>query len=232
MPKADIFDLSVAWDSHDEGTEELLEAIPTELVEEGNVLYSQGDSPIEFSVIRHGKIEVSKQAPDGSRSILEILGPGEPVGAMAVVNNFNYPATVKALQDTIVYRFTADLVPDIQEEAPKWWAECLGTAANRITDLADRLESINTQEIEERLAGQLCKLAEEHGQRTSDGVLLDTKITRQMLADMIGCRVESAIRTMSQWEKNGVIRTEESKITVKQPEKLYSLTDKCPPEDF
>jgi CRP-like cAMP-binding protein len=232
MAETDIYDLSVQWESRDEGNEDLLEAIPTELVQEGEILYQQGRSPVEFSVIRHGKMEVSKQAEDGSRSILEILGPGEPVGAMAVINNFAYPASVKALEDTIVYRISADLLPELQEAAPGWWSDCLSTAANRITDLADRLESINTRDIEERLSRQLCTLTEEHGERVDDGILIRTKITRQMLADMIGCRVESAIRQMSQWEKAGVIETNESKITVKKPEKLYSLAGENPGTKF
>lgn len=232
MPETDIYDLSVEWDKLDEGSEQLLNAIPTELIEASSVLYEQGKAPVEFSLIRHGKMEVAKQAPDGSRSILEILGPGEPVGLMAVINNFPYPATVKALEDTIVYRITADLVEDLQEEAPGWWSECIGTAAKRITDLADRLESINTEQIAQRLSKQLCKLAEEHGQFEEGRLRIDMKLTRQMLADMIGCRVESAIRTMSKWEKNGIIQTEESLVTVEQPGKLYSLAGLEPPSDL
>ncbi len=232
MSKTDIYDLSVEWETRDEGNEELLEAIPTELVEEGSILYNQGGEPVEFSLIRHGKLEVAKKAPEGSRSILKILGPGEPVGALAVFNNFSYPATVTALKNSIVYRFAADLLPELQEKAPLWWSDCLGTAAKRITDLADRLESLNTRNISQRLSKQLCKLAEEHGEFTGKRICINTKITRQMLADLVGCRVESAIRQMSQWEKDGVIRTRESEITLKKPEKLYSMAGKSPPSIF
>lgn len=232
MGKTDIYDLSVELDKRGEGSEELLNAIPTELIEENTALYQQGNSPVEWSLIRHGKMEVAKQAPDGSKSILEILGPGEPVGLMAVINNFDYPATVKALEDTIVYRITADLTPDIEEQASGWWSETIGTAAKRITDLADRLESINTQEIAERLGQQLCKMAEEHGELKDGSIKIDMKLTRQMLADMIGCRVESAIRTMSKWEKKGIIQTNESLVTIKQPGKLYSMAGLEPPADL
>lgn len=225
----ELYDLEVEWDRRGEGSDGLLEAIPTELIVENQVLYHQGNDPVEFSVIRHGKMEVAKQAPDGSKSILEILGPGEPAGAMAVINNFDYPATVKALQDTIVYRFVADLVPDIQDEAPTWWSETLGTAAKRITDLANRLESINTQEIAQRLSGQLCKLAEEHGRSEDGSIVIATKLTRQMLADMVGCRVESCIRKMSEWEKDGLIQTKKSRITLKKPQRMYSLAGEEPP---
>jgi CRP-like cAMP-binding protein len=232
MGRTDIYDLSVALDERNEGSEELLNAIPTELIAENTALYEQGNSPVEWSLIRHGKMEVAKQAPDGSKSLLEILGPGEPVGLMAVINNFDYPATVKALEDTIVYRITAELTPEIEEQAPGWWSETIGTAAKRITDLADRLESINTQEIAPRLSRQLCKLAEEHGEMKDGSITINTKLTRQMLADMVGCRVESAIRTMSKWEKKGIIRTNESLVTIHNPGKLYSMAEMEPPQDL
>lgn len=232
MPRTDLYDLSVEWDSRDEGSQSLLDAIPTEVIEENEVLYQQAKAPVEFSIVRHGKVEVAKQAQDGSKSILKILGSGEPVGAMAVVKNFQYPATVKALEETIVYRISAQLLPKIQEEAPGWWSDCLGTAAERIVDLADRLESINTQDISQRLSKELCKMAEKHGDRSDGDLSIKTKLTRQMLADLVGCRVESAVRVMSKWEKNGVINTEKSKITIKKPEKVYSLAGESPPVDL
>lgn len=232
MSKSGVYDLQMQIESRDEGSPELFEAIPTELVKGDSVLYRQGDAPVEFSIIRHGKLKVSKQAPDGTRSVLEILGPGEPAGAMAVINNFDYPATVKAIEDCIVYRIADNLIPTIQDEAPTWWAECLGKAANRILDLADRLESIKTQDVDERLAKQLCNLAEEYGERRNSEIVLNTKLTRQMLADMVGCRIESAIRAMSVWEKKGVISTEQSMITLKHPENLHSIAGKNVPRDF
>jgi CRP-like cAMP-binding protein len=53
-----------------------------------------------------------------------------------------------------------------------------------------------------------------------------------MLADMIGCRVESAIRQMSKWEKKGIISTDESRITIRKPERLFSLAGVSPDIDF
>lgn len=217
MERPDLYDLSVEWDTRDEGSEELLERIPTERVAAEELLYRQGDAPVEFSVVKLGTVEVAKRAEGGEKSILKILGPGEPVGAMAVVNNFPYPANVKALKDTIVYRFSADLLPDVRERCPTWFSDVLAGAARRITDLADRLESINTRDVAGRLARELLQLADKHGVNEDGGLRIDTRVTRQMLADMVGCRVESAIRQMSQWEQAGHIRTDESIITIRDP---------------
>jgi CRP/FNR family transcriptional regulator len=44
--------------------------------------------------------------------------------------------------------------------------------------------------------------------------------TRQELADMTGTTVESAIRTLSKWEKQGVIKSDRGHIDIKQPRTL------------
>lgn len=223
MPEGDVYDLEVEWQSRAGDGEDLLEKIPTELLEEGEVLYEQGNPPVEFSLIKVGKLEVAKYSPDADKTILGIFGPGEPVGALAVINEFPYPARVTALQDTIVYRFSADLLPEIQEAFPAWFSECVGQTAGRMNNLASRFQSMTTRDVEGRLSQQLYQLAERYGEEVENGVRINTKITRQMLADMVGCRVESAIRKLSEWEQDGLIKTEQSIITIVDPHRLHSL---------
>jgi CRP-like cAMP-binding protein len=223
MSNDDVYDLEVEWESREGDGSDLLEKIPTELLDEGDVLYEQGNSPVEFSLVKVGKIEVAKYSPDADKTILGIFGPGEPVGALAVINEFPYPARCTALQDTIVYRFSADLLEEVQQTFPAWFSECVGQTAGRMNNLADRFQSMTTKDVEGRLGQQLYQLVEKYGTEVEDGIKIDTKMTRQMLADMVGCRVESAIRKLSEWEQEGLIKTDQSIITVTDPPRLHSL---------
>ncbi|MFB6346209.1 MAG: Crp/Fnr family transcriptional regulator [bacterium] len=223
MSERELYDLEVEWEQREGNKEELLEKIPTELLEEGDVLYEQGNPPVEFSLVKVGKVEVAKYSAEADKTILGIFGPGEPIGALAVINEFPYPARVTALQDTIVYRISGDLVEQLQEEFPAWFSECIGQTAGRMNNLASRFQSMTTQDIGGRLSKQLCDLIEQYGQEVEDGIKIDTKITRQMLADMVGCRVESAIRKLSEWEQKGLISTDESFITITDPHRLSSI---------
>lgn len=225
MPDSDVYDLEVEWEQRDGDGDDLLKKIPTELLEEGDVLYEQGNPPVEFCLVKLGKIEVAKYSPDADKTILGIFGPGEPVGALAVINEFPYPARCTALQDTIVYRISADLVGPLQDTFPAWFSECVGQTAGRMNELAARFQSMTTQDVEGRLSQQLYELAEKYGKDVEDGIRIETKMTRQMLADMVGCRVESAIRKLSQWEQEGMIRTEESMITITDAPRLHSMAE-------
>lgn len=219
----ELYDLEVELDAHDESSEEILTSIPTEYVGEGSTLYEQGDEPVEFSIVRFGKLELAKHTSDGSKSILGIFTAGEAVGLMSVISGFPYPATARALENTVVYRISADLISTLREQAPHWFVDCLTQPGNRFGELAERFQSLSTQDLESRLASELWRLVEKFGRRNEDAVLIDTRLTRQSLSDRVGCRVESAIRVLSQWEQEGLIRTEESHITLLEPDRIHAL---------
>lgn len=218
-------DLEIEWEPLDDEKKKLLNRIPTDLLEEGEVLYRQGNHSGEFSVVKLGRLEVAKHAKSGEKTILGMFGPGQPVGAMAVLKEIPYPATVRATKDTIVYRFDAELLPEIKGIVPGWFSETLGKTADRFADIADRFESSATRSLEGRLARQLWRLAEEHGKEVDGDLLIDTRVTRQMLADMVGCRVESAIRRISRWEKEGLLETRDSRITLLDPYRIRSMAE-------
>lgn len=217
-----LYDLEIDWEQRGEGSEDLLDEVPTRFLEAGEILFHQGGDPEAFAVIRLGEVEVAKQNEDGSQSLLKILGPGEPVGLLAVVNEFPYPPNVRASTDVIYYHFTADQIEALQREAPGWMSDLVQQASSRVRDLADRLGSVSSRDVEGRLSRELWRLASEYGEEDEEGIVIDTRLTRQMLADMVGCTVESAIRQLSQWEKDGVISTQSARITLLEPERIRS----------
>ena len=48
-----------------------------------------------------GRVKVFKTTPRGTDVILEMFGPGDPVGAVAVYESRPYPASAIALEPTV-----------------------------------------------------------------------------------------------------------------------------------
>ncbi len=74
-----------------------------------------------------------------------------------------------------------------------------------------------------RIAALLLKLAEKSGVETPGGTVIEFKLTKQDIADMVGTTVETSIRTMSQFKREGLIAEKEGQIVIKDPEKLRAL---------
>ena len=51
--------------------------------EEEETIFREGDAALSLHFILGGRVKIVKAAPDGRDVILEILGPGDPVGAAA-----------------------------------------------------------------------------------------------------------------------------------------------------
>src|SRR6478752_2840510 len=66
----------------------------------GDTIFEQ-DSPSDaFYAITAGRVKIFKLMPSGKDVILEIFGPGDPLGAVAAYMDRPFPAGAVALEDT------------------------------------------------------------------------------------------------------------------------------------
>ena len=103
-------------------------------------------------------------------------------------------------------------IDDFEYERKHKWDD--PEAGAKINRLADRIAELSTGRIEARLARFFLKLADNMGQPTPDGTVVALALSRQELADMIGTTIETAIRVMSRWGKEGVVRTEKDGFVI------------------
>jgi hypothetical protein len=61
--------------------------------ERGDVIFSEGDAPDIFVTVLTGHVKVFKQTPAGKDVILDLFGPGDPLGGVAVYEGRAYPAS-------------------------------------------------------------------------------------------------------------------------------------------
>jgi CRP/FNR family transcriptional regulator len=54
-------------------------------------------------------------------------------------------------------------------------------------------------------------LSYDNGEKTSEGVILDIKLTHQNIADMVGLTRETVTRIIDKWKKNGEIKVLKNK---------------------
>ena len=66
----------------------------------GETIFEQ-DSPSDaFYAIASGRVKIFKMMPSGKDVILEVFGPGDPLGAVAAYMDRPFPASASALEDT------------------------------------------------------------------------------------------------------------------------------------
>ena len=103
----------------------------------------------------------------------------------------------------------------ILDEYPILKLEIVKYFSDRLRDAHEMLKNIATERVEKRIASLLVKLSEKIGIDTGNYKKLDFSLTRQEIAEMVGTTVETCIRTMSKFQKEGMVKSSGNRILIK-----------------
>jgi CRP-like cAMP-binding protein len=182
--------------------------------EKGTMLFNEGDGSDVMYTVLSGRVKVFKTTPRGTDVILDLFGPGDPVGAVAVYESRPYPASAIALEPTSCLLIPRQAFFVLLESSPSLVRGLLLGLTHRLMELTARLTDLSGGRVEGRLARFLLKLGADIGQPRPDGVFIPLALSRQELADMIGTTIETSIRIMSRWGKDGVVRTDKDGFVI------------------
>lgn len=176
--------------------------------ERGQRVFSEDDPSDFFYIVLTGRVKVFKQAPNGSDLILELFGPGGPLGAVAAYESRPYPASAAAMEASECLLIPRESFFQLLEKHPTLVRGLLGSLSLRLVQLTTRLAELTGGRIEARFSRLFLKLADQLGHPDRGGVFIPLPLSRQELADWTGTTIETSIRIMSRWNKEQVLLTE------------------------
>src|SRR6476619_2496924 len=183
----------------------------------GETIFVQESPSDAFYAIVSGGVKIFKMMPNGKDVILEVFGPGDPLGAVAAYMDRPCPASASALEDTVCVIIPRAAFFRLLETNPSLVRGLLLGLTTRLVELTNRLAELTGGRIEQRFARLFLKLSTEMGRPAVDtrgAVFIPLALSRQELADMTGTTIETCIRIMSRWNKDDVVRTEKDGFVV------------------
>ena len=127
------------------------------------IIFSDGEEGRGFFLVVEGAVKVFKVSPDGKEKILHILGPGEPVGQVAVFAGQSFPASAQALRSSRLLFFPRNAFVHLIHRKPSLAMNMLAILSNRLREFTLQIEGLSLKEVPARLAAYLLYLAEEQG---------------------------------------------------------------------
>lgn len=180
--------------------------------EKGEVIFREGDPADRIHFLYAGRAKIVKAA--GTRDIIiEILGPGEPVGAAAAFERHPFPATAITLEPSGVVSIPEREFFDLIERRPAMTRSILAGLTMRLIMVNKRLADM-TGSAESRAARLFLTLADRTGRAEGAKVFVPIALSRQDIADLLGTTLETAIRLMSRWQKESLILTEKDGFVI------------------
>ena len=216
--------ISVFSTLNDDDFAEIQSYLSKENFKKKQEIFSEGDTSEWFYILISGKVKITKLSHDGREIILEIISPPEFFGGFAVLKGFPYPANAFAMENSSVLKISRHNLLKIIYRFPGVMYDITADLGSRIRDFHDTMKSIALERVESRIASLLLKLADKAGIK-SDGtsVIIDMRLTKQDISEMVGTTVETTIRVMSKLKKSGVIADKTGKIIISDADALNEM---------
>lgn len=178
-------------------------------------LFMEGDPALWLYLVRGGRVKILKHSRTGKDVVLEILGPGEVVGGVAVLEGRPYPASAQALEAAAVLKIPREPLLALTESHPDIVRRMVLLIGQRLRGAHESMRALAAEPVEQRLAAALLRLVEREGVAEQDGSRLPYRLTRQSLAEMAGTTVETTIRVLSRWGRDGLLADEDGRLLLR-----------------
>src|SRR3990172_770348 len=171
-------------------------------------------------VILHGTVKIHVEQSERD-VILSILGAGDLLGEMSLIDSVGRSASAVTLEDSLVlwmdkvtFSYMLDNFPPVARNLVK-----ILSGRERLSD--QLIQALATLDVHGRVARQLLAFAEKYGREKDGAVQIRIVLTQGDIADLVGASRKRVNQTMVLFREQGLIDTNaEGRIAIKDSEGL------------
>lgn len=180
----------------------------------GEIVFNEGDPCAGMYVVQSGSIRIFKTSVAGREQVLSIDGPGGSVAELPVFDGGNYPASVSAVEDSILLFIAKQDFHALCMTHPEVALKVLRVIGSRLRKLVGIIEELSFTTVRHRLAALLVRLARHDGKRVAGGVEIMLPASNQELAAQIGTVRELVSRNLSRFQTEKLIQMDGRRVVV------------------
>jgi CRP/FNR family transcriptional regulator, cyclic AMP receptor protein len=189
---------------------------------DGQVLFTEGEPSDHLFVVRSGRIRIVARSLHGDELVLSVLGPGEALGELSVIDQGSRSATAEALGDVELLAVAAADVRALLESRPA----LLMAAAAELAGTVRRLTGSAADLVFLDLPRRLAKLLLAEAAPGPDGVLrVDTGMSQSGLAARLGVTRQTLNRALAGLIRRGWVEAQGPQFVLRDPDALGRFAD-------
>lgn len=178
-----------------------------------SILINEGDNTDSLYVVMEGEVKVYASDESGKEVILNMLGPGEYFGELALMDEEPRSASVKTMEPTRVMVISKPDFKLILANHPDMAYNLIQSLTRQVRYLTNNVKSLALMDVYGRVAHTLLDLAKE----TGDGrMVIEQKLTHQDIADMVGASREMVSRILKDLVNGGYISIKSKIVTINE----------------
>jgi len=174
------------------------------------LIFHEGDTPNFFYQLVEGSVKLFSSNTEGKELIQGVFKDGQSFGEPPMMLNKIYPCTAQAITPSILVRISKEKFLLLLKDFPEYSQNMLQLFSQRLYKKATAAQIWVCNSPEEKIMKFLEIHKVESGCKETD--LWSVPHTRQQMADFIGIRVETVIRTLSKMCGEGKVKTIDHKL--------------------
>lgn len=182
----------------------------------GQVLFTEGEASDLVFVVVTGRIKVLVSSPRGDELVVAVLGPGELLGELSVLDGSDRSATAVALDDVSLWCVPATALLAVLRRSPVASLALSADLAGRLRRLTITTADLVFLDLPRRLAKYLVSGANGNGVQ---------QLAQVEVAAQLGVTRQSLNRALQRLQDRGWIEIHRSAVEVLDPESLERFAD-------
>lgn len=174
------------------------------------VIINEGDKGESLFVILSGRVKVYVSDDDGREMVLDIHGPGDYVGEMAL-DGRPRSASVMTLEPTTCSIVTREDLRAAIAANPDVAMSLIATLIDRARIATDNVKNLALMDVYGRVARLLLQLARDDG---TGALVIPERMTQQDIADRVGASRDMISRIFKDLTVGGYVTVENRSITI------------------
>ncbi|HHC72596.1 MAG TPA: Crp/Fnr family transcriptional regulator [Thiotrichales bacterium] len=177
------------------------------------IIINEGDTTQSLYIILEGKVKVFLSDSGGKEVTINMQGPGEYFGELALLDESPRSASIMTMEPSKFAIISKDDFDKVLTNNPTIALKLIRELTGRIRHLTENVKNLALLDVYGRVARTLLDLAEESDE---PGVLvIRQKLTHQEIANMVGASREMVSRILKDLTLGGYIRVEGRQITIR-----------------
>lgn len=176
----------------------------------GTIVFEEGGSPRFYFQIKTGCVKMVSSTIKGKEFVQGIFNEGECFGEPPLFVDNDYPSSAVVCENASIYKISKEAFFKIIDDYPNLARKLLNCFAQRIYSKASATQILISHTPEDRILKFFSNLKKESS--VSNDYLIP--YTRQQIADRVGLRVETVIRSLIKLNEEKKVKIIEHKVYI------------------
>lgn len=173
--------------------------------------------------ILSGTVKIYVPQANGTDVIVNLMGPGDTVGELSVLDSAGRSASVITLEETQAVWMSRSHFQEALQTIPELAQNLLRILSTRLRRTTEQIQTLASLSIPERVINQLLLIAENYGRVRPEGIYIPIRLTQGEIAELVGASRKRVNQVMVSLKRSGLISSDaQAHITLHNAEALKS----------